>query len=324
MKSSSVSGTDTSYPVTTQATTDILRDVLSVYRRDSDILLPPPIYFNRLLQIDDVHIMAKLLFAWLGIKHASFDVVVDSSVHAAVSHYDDTKKSYTLRLGLQSLQDAPTTAAILARHVTKYVILTRHADTKITQMMSDEVLTFATVEIGFGIVILNSLPKNQEAIMDVTPKEYFQYFNHFTSQHAIVDTVWKPYITPRTESFFKLGKLHNHRAYIPSVVELKKSYRLQYITRVIGIVSVVVIIFLSVILLFQPRPSSSELRDLQDRVTLLNSQYQICIRTVRNKQATLGVDDLFFNRVIEKDRSRCQSIKNQHNYYVNQHNNLLR
>jgi len=71
----------------------------------------------------------------------------------------------------------------------------------------------------------------------------------------------------------------------------------------------------------KPRYLPAELTEKKEEIQIIKNQYQICIDEVKRKQQSWDTNDIFMQRQIDADKSRCTSIKNRYNYEVNKYNN---
>jgi hypothetical protein len=74
----------------------------------------------------------------------------------------------------------------------------------------------------------------------------------------------------------------------------------------------------------RPPQLSKEQAEQKQKIQLLKKQYQICTASVTQKENVTDPNDLFLQGSLDADKSRCESIRNQHNYEIQKLNDQLK
>ena len=298
-----------------------LASIFAKNKHSTDIFLPDSSFYTESVTIDDPERMADILFRWLGIKHRSLEFHVNPDQAELIS-YRHTKNSSQVILSIHCLEDSLTCGAAVAHAIVHHLL---HARAKISLGDSEENESLAdlgTIQIGFGVLILNSF--ETRPVLGVMAKHnYAREFIDYCSDQRIVSNVWGPYVLPGV-SEKELETVPNKKILNPFVSSRFKRSR----SRKVKMVSIIALCSLATFAAIfaevrRPRPLSNELRELRDTVAVLKAEVDRCEETVRRKQNTWDQNDIFIQRQIDADKTRCASLSSRYNYELGVYNSKL-
>lgn len=295
-----------------------LQKQLKNHRGNADIFLPDDTFYQTVSSSDDAERMADRLFKWLGIKHKSIRFRIDTTQSDLVK-YEKTGKQTTAVLSWRCMNDPFLCAAAVAHAVLHHVLLSRKK-IQINDTDDNEALTdLATIYAGFGVVILNGMHGGARVLGNMAPANYIAEFMDYLSSRQIVNSVWQPYVLPTViEPFVPYEPVYEPAPYVTAALHKQRLVKRRTIT-LISLVSFIVATT-TLFALYQPQQLSTEAAEQRDRVNVLKTQYTYCEETVRYKEAHWETSDIFIQRQIEADKTRCASLKSRYNYELNIYN----
>jgi hypothetical protein len=204
---------------------------------------------------------------------------------------------------------------------------------------------FATIESGLGLWIVNALrPQlslrqkifhlldsswfHSEGIQLVaySPKQYVERFVSYTHENHITADTYLPYVLPRVRYLFPEFILSQSARHLPeATVSLhhKRSANLLWLK--IILISLITACGISLgvyISASQPDQVNPEIERRHQIAQDLKKSYDECQNEASKQQSTFDPNDLFLTRQVDDTKTRCESLRNQYNYAVDQYQKL--
>lgn len=299
-----------------------IEEVFSKIRHKSDVFIPDEAFYGTEVHAEDPERMADVLFRWLGIKHRNVRIHIDPSQQNLIS-YTHEKNASRINLNLQTLEDPLLCGAVVAHAIMHHLVIAR-AKISLGNSDENEALTdLATIYAGFGVLILNGFEAKQPPLGSMGMQNYASEFLDYCSEHRIVKSLWLSSVLPSVATQFLATKSRTQR------LKPYLSRRLQKIKKrkrkvLAGLFLTTVIISSAVV--FSPKGPqylSPLMQEKRENIVQLKSQYELCTGIVEYKQQKWDKTDIFIQRQIEADKSRCSSLKNRYNYEVKEFNSKL-
>ena len=311
------------------------------FARLGQTFIPEKIFYQTNEATADIEAMCHLLCDWLGIKRTTATAGFSDELGTVSSTYTlKAKKPHILVDG--NLAEAPIVCAALVAHQLVHYYLHQVCRLMLTdEQQNEELADLATIWLGFGVLIMNGTAKvaHTKRISNKHPaaviplcgqynaSQYATEFLGYTHNYAIELDGIGGSLLPQVASFAPAPLKHamydsSHvQAYVADAKSKRLVRRTEKILLVAGIIAAIAGFawYKSV----QPHHLTASQVSAYDSLKLLQRQYEICQKSVSEKQQTLAQDDIFTDRVIEQDRSRCESIRNTYNYRVDEFNKSL-
>jgi hypothetical protein len=307
--------------LTHQAKLEKLQSIFAQNKHKSDLFLPDENFYGKTVTVDDPERMADLLFKWLAIKHRSLTFHINPNQEQLVK-YEHAKNIGKVYLGWHCLEDSLVCGAAVAHAIIHHLLIAR-AKIDLGEREENEALTdFGTIHGGLGVLIINSF-ESKGALGSMAKANYLAEFLDYCREQRIVDAVWQPFVLPDVTA----GHLQERSAssalspFIRS--RLKKSQRRKLKSVLSAAFILVFLAALTVVYLNKPAPLSPELREKQDTIAVLKAEIVRCQDTVKRKEQTWDQTDIFIQRQIDADKTRCASLTSRYNYELSQYNSNL-
>lgn len=300
-----------------------LEEIFIKYRHKTDIFLPDENFYNEISSPDDAKLLADKIFRWLGIKHRSLDIRIDPAQDQLVV-YTRKSGSSTINLGWRVLNDPFLCGAALAHGITHHLLLSR-AKLHLESSEENEALTdLGTIYSGLGVLILNGFSSGSDALGSMAQANYIAECLDYFEERRIVKSLWQPYVLPSVISNVVPDKLpiQNYSMAVRQQINKMTGNR----TKTALVLMMIIILIGTSVFVYVKRPKniSAEMQSQKETIDILKIQYQQCIDTVEYKRQTRDLTDIFMQRNIEADQSRCTSLRNRYNYEVAQYNSKLK
>lgn len=295
---------------------DKLGLVFAKSHRKTDVFLPSDDFYNQINGPDDVENMASQIFNWLGIKHRSLSFHIDPTQTELVKYSGGSSPSVTL--GWHCQEDALLTGGVVAHAISHHLLIMR-AKIKLASTAENEELTdLATIYAGLGVLVLNSLESKYHSLAIMAPANYYAECIDYFNAHNVVPSIWTPYVV--SDILEKLGNISaiKQRSFVIKRILALRKHKLRLLLA--GFVTLLIVSTLIGYIQSRPQYLSAEMAERLDKVNILRAQVERCEDEVKRKQATWDTSDIFIQRQINADQVRCASLRNRHNYEVNQYN----
>lgn len=300
-----------------------LTSMLAHIRHKADLFLPSDTFYPEQVSSEDPERMAHEIFSWMGIKHRSLIFHMDPDQDQLVQ-YSYVKHKSQVSFNMQAMQNPFVCGAAVAHAITHHLIIAR-AKVQLNATQEDEAFAdLATVYAGLGILILNSFSTKTPALGGMAQANYASEFLDYCSGQRIVSSIWMPHILPNiTETH--LGAHDKSKRLVPFLSAYTKhvaSHRrgIALVTSATGLLLIAILsLFLS-----QPKALSADMLEKRDGISVLKAQIAHCEATVKRKLATWDQSDIFIERQIQADNTRCNSLKSRYNYEVGEYTTQLK
>jgi hypothetical protein len=299
-----------------------LEEIFAAYHRKSDVFLPSDAFYAEITGPESLEAMASEIFAYLGMKHRSVEFHVDADTAEPVAYHRHSGTSRIV-LGWHALQD-PLLAGSLVAHSIIHHLLEARAKINLGTSEETEALTdLATIHSGLGILVMNGIADKRSSLGSMAPANYLAECLDYFKEHRVVPSVWQPYVNPEIIALHGDRPLpkRRYRAIIRKRIDQHARYR-----KNLMVGSSLTALFLGIIgfaILSGPQYLSAEMQAQKDTIDLLRLQHRECEETVQRKERTWDTSDIFMQRRIDADKTRCTSLRNRYNYEVARYNEQL-
>lgn len=301
---------------------DYLEESFAKYHRKHDLFLPDEDFYPEVVTPDSITDMANDMLHYLGIKHHGLSFHVDAN-QDALCLYQKSEASHSITLGWKCLEDSYVAAAALAHALCHHLLHARQKIHLADTPENEELTDLATIYAGFGILIANSFATKEPVLGTLAQPNYIAECHDYFNRYSIVASIWQPYVDPTIAQLFE-AHLPPTKHYNKGVVwhqVLRDKHRKKF--AILSVALGLLIIGCVGLYLNQPRYLSASMQTQKESIDLLKEQYAICEDTVLRKEKTWDTSDIFMQRQIDADKSRCASLRNRYNYEVSQFNQNL-
>lgn len=298
-----------------------LQKMMPKHRTKSDVFLPDDDFYITVDGPEDLEYMADRIFRWLGIKHRSVTFHIDPEQEATLV-FNHEKKTSSITLGWHCQENSFLAGAAIAHGISHHLLIARSKITLGNTDDDEELADLGTIHGGLGVLILNSFSTKTPVLGILAPGNYLSECLDYFQAHRIVDSVWQPYVLQEVMTNF-VHAITSGKS-VPYVTKHKKELATKKTKLLIVLLSVIVITGVSLFyFVSRPRPLAQDLQTQKDSIAILKQQVKHCEETVSRKQQTWDTSDIFIQRQIEADGTRCASLRSRYNYEVNDYNSKL-
>lgn len=207
---------------------------------------------------------------------------------------------------------------------------------------SKSFVEFATIEAGLGLWLVNALkPRvsirqklyhlidsswfHSEGIQLVSysQRQYVERVASFAHENRIAADTYLPHVLRRVRYLFPAFILAQSQRHLPeapaTLIHRKSANQLWLKVLLVALILTSGVIFGTYIIATRPAPTNPEIEELQKSISELKRAYESCKNTASQQQSTYDPNDLFLTRQIDETKSRCESLRNQYNYTVDQY-----
>lgn len=298
-----------------------LEKLFSPKRPKADVFLPDETFYSEIRGPEDAERIADTLFKWLGIKHRSISFHIDPNQDKLIS-YEKHGATSTVSLGWRVQADQFLCAAAVAHAVVHHVLLARSKITLSNTHETEELTDLGTIHAGFGIIIMNSLNSAVPALGSLAAPNYIAECQDYFSEQRIVSSVWSPFVLTEVLNVYAQDINQQRSAGFVSR-RLKRGLKRKHKLHVAAALFASAALGAGFLFIQRPKHMTPELQAQADTIKILKSQFEQCEDTVKRKQQTWNTDDIFIQRQIEADMSRCSSLRSRYNHEVSRYNSQL-
>lgn len=200
----------------------------------------------------------------------------------------------------------------------------------------------ASLETGLGIWVLNGLSPKQSYFQNVYHavsgdwhyREGIKLTSYQNAQYAHVLAEWahakripvEEYVSHIRGSNRYLLPQHIATSILPSLPEPTLIRRRRFVSRmfwvklflIVGITALAISVAAYVWSARHPAVSAKQ-REQEQSLRILRSSFDACILKVTGQRNTYDPNDLLLARQLEATQSRCESLRNEYNYALNQY-----
>jgi hypothetical protein len=302
--------------------TERLEEIFAAYHRKNDVFLPNDTFYADITGPESLGAMASAIFTYLGVKHRNveFHIDLDSTEPVAYQRHSGANR---IVLGWRAMEDPLLAGSLVAHGIAHHLLISR---AKIHLDSNEEIESFtdlATIYAGLGILVMNGLTSKHGCLGALAPQNYVAECIDYFHEHRVVPSVWQPYVTPEVISLHGDKPLpkRRYRTVIRKRIEQHAKHRKNIMVG--GMLTALFLGFIGFTILSGPQYLSAEMQAQKDTVDLLKLQHRECEETVQRKERTWDTSDIFMQRQIDADKTRCASLRNRYNYEVSQYNDKL-
>jgi hypothetical protein len=300
--------------------------------------LPALSHYNEIITDDGLSIVGIEICRWIGIKPNGLRIAF-SPERLSTGYYIDVQ---TKRIFIDSAyrKHPYSCAALLALALTSYAI------TKAGHIEpGKDMIEFTTIELGLGLWIINALaPKikryqklyhlintswhDREVISlhAFGSTQYVEAVVKYAHENRIAADEYLPHILRRSQQLIPAFPRTQSNRYLPESVitrSHKKAARLFWIK--VSLAALVIACACSLAIYaasFTAKSTNPKAQEQLRTIESLRSQYSGCQQEASKQQSTYDPNDLFMTRQVDATKARCESLRNQYNYAIDQYQAL--
>jgi len=245
--------------------------------------------------------------------------------------------SKTILIDPKLKQHPYSSGAELALAITAYVL------SHLSHETPDKGFTeFATIETGLGVWVINALrPRlswrqklyhlidsswfHSDGIqLDAySPRQYVERFVALAHEKHIATDTYLPHVLSQVRYLFPQFVQTQSERYLPdarAVLRHRRSANLLWVKAILIALIIASGIVLGILALSSsPEPVNPEIARQQRIAHELKEAYTKCQNEASKQQSMYDPNDLFLTRQIDDTKTRCESLRNQYNYAVDQY-----
>lgn len=302
----------TSLPLTAEAREDLLEQLFaSELPHHGEIFVPGSSFYVHGTTHAQAKHMLKALCTWLGIKPGYIGIEFESMPSTAAQG-----QRHTIFLESNVVKDELLLGAVLAHALVRYLLEERKQVHLFDPNEQLSLVATGTVVFGLGIVILNALrpsrkyTKYRHELLGTLPlHEYGAMVHGFLWQRAVPQHAFMQNLTPWSAQILQVPK---SKKPIP-IIRQQYHFQQQKRYEIIGLVWLLfLVICIGGFVIFQRvKPDSQEIKDLKERVALLQGLKQKCSDTLNYTKLYADMTDILTVRSVNTEELRCKSLSNE-------------
>lgn len=312
----------------------LLTRIASKLSEPGKLHLPTARTYNQLGNNQGLQDLHNEFCKWLGLKHGRLQV-----------RYAQTN-SFTLSETSIEISEAyklhPYSAATLLCFATLSQYLTSHIHT--TPSRAD--IEFASIETGLGLWVLNGLqPKMSRSqslyhfmdnswvhhegitLSDYVPSYYASKLSEYAHEHRIPSEEYLGHVNKRARH---LLPPHIRSSLTPSLPDPDAMHMHTRASKLLWTKIALIAVTLALITCFstyfytarQPITNAERL-ELEKSLQIIKNSYDACVAKANEQQSSYDPNDLFMTRQIDATRAKCESLRNEYNYALDQYQAAL-
>lgn len=306
------------------------------FTHQGKLQLPELDQYNSIHTNEGLQQVGIAMCRWIGLRVSGLTFQFSDSVH----RFDVDLKSKSILVHSSFKKHPYSCGAILALTVITYALQkTGHEAT------NDATTEFGSIELGLGLWVVNALypdikhthkiyhilnaawdQREFVTLQNYSAQSYANSVIKFAHDNRIPAEDYLPYIPKRCRHLLpELITSHSER-YLPetnAALNHKKSVRLFWTK--IALVALVLAssISLAVYIGATQQSTDTAARDQQiSKIDSLRSKYNDCEQEASHQQSTYDPNDLFMTRQVDATKARCESLRNQYNYAIDQYKTM--
>lgn len=321
--------------ITLEAQADLIVDVLSRYNWPTGKIFS---YSQDFYNTSEA--FTKELLEWLKIKNLEVTIIKEPELHT-MSTYVVSKDKLLIYIRDDGSLSIYAKAALVSQALGEYMVIEKFGiELQNNTQNKTQFLQVACVYLGLGVVILNGINRTTSWIDQLWnnyirsktesakfPEEYANIFVHFIEQFNCDINSIAGQLMPWVPSFLP----SRYAMVVRDSTTFSKATKYAQTKRMGNNLSHFGILFLFIVLIFgswflinqNDDELSSAQRDNRENLEVLKHQYNLCVKNVQQKQEAYSKDDVFFERSIQADLSRCESIRNNYNFEADKFNESI-
>ncbi|MEK7603042.1 MAG: hypothetical protein AAB459_02240 [Patescibacteria group bacterium] len=280
------------------------------------------------------------LVGWLDIKNMQISIIKEPELHT-MSTYVRGKDKILLYIRDNGTLSSYAKAALAARALCEYIIV-EIFEIELPDNFNgrEQFLQVASVYLGLGTVIINGINRTTSWVNQTWsnyirkstdsaryPEEYASVFVHYIERFDSDMVKVSGQIMPWVAEFLPTNYARRiHDSHNPSEpVRHAVTQRFGRNVSHLGIGVLIIFFCLGIWYIAGQKGSTlnSDQKEKRENLVVLKHQYELCVKGVQQKQKAFSKDDVFFERAIQTDLSRCESIRNSYNYEADKFNESI-
>lgn len=301
--------------------------------------LPQLAAYNRLGTAEGLSELGTQICRWLGLKPNGLHIQFADKYSPAGYSIDIKAKQILVDAGYR--KHPYSCGAVLALALTAYAI------TKASKEEPDQDLTeLATIELGIGLWIVNALApkisryrqvyhlidsswhgKETVSLSAFSNAQYIEAVVQYAHENRIAADEYLPHIPKRSQLLIPEFTRKQSSRYLPETRmahQHKKAARIFWIK--VGLASLVIASGLSLAIYaasINTAQSDPRIQEQLRTIETLRTQYTDCQSEASKQQSDYDPNDLFLTRQVDATKARCESLRNQYNYAIDQYHHYI-
>lgn len=296
--------------------------------------LPTARAYNSLSSDEGLSELFRDFCRWLGIKPSE-----------TVASYSATTNSYNVSDGKVQIAEAYRYHPFAAGTLLAMGAMSYYLEKQSHEIPNQAFLEFATIETGLCLWILNGMRpriawhqslyhifdgswvhREGIALSDYSPVFYAHKVVEYAHQHRIPVEEYIGHISSRQRYLLPEIARSSLIASLPDPDVVHKHARAAKLLwvrlfLVTSIIAIAICIGLYAYAVF--RPNSTAVQNQQkDALQIIKTSYDSCVLKATGQQNTYDPNDMFLTRQTDATRSRCESLRNEYNYALDQYQML--
>lgn len=314
-----------------------IRELLGGQFMHTGRLFRPDHLFYELGTDEELRQSARQLFLWLGIKPGHLEVKYGQLTQPGIYTEDPGMKRIIVN---DRLAAHPYQCAAVLTHLVMHAAIAGRKRFVIEDPVENELFTNqALIQSGLALAVINGLvavhPWQRFRLKgDIDPSAlypglsrfatalagYISYYRIHHEEYAHHLAPWiKRYLPSELQA--RLTVRNPQPVYIRSALAERK----QIITK--ASISFLLVILLVTVAAYalsrKPAGPSPQQRTQLEKISLLKTEYEACANNLQEKRRTLDQNDIFQQQIVDREVSRCTSLRNQYNSLVSSYNRSL-
>lgn len=329
-------GTDYQLQLTDEARREHLHALFGHrFTMQGKLQLPELTHYNQIGTSKGLQSLATEMCRWIGLKPNGLEV--NYSPGRIPSGYSVDIKSKQVRIEDTYAKHPYSCAAILTFALLCYAI------TKAGHSEPDQnFIEFAAIELGLGLWIINALSPNLPVhhkiyhiidtswhqretlpLQSYSPAQFANSVIKYAHENRIAADEYLPHILKRNQQLvpqFVRTQTTRHLPEASITRQHRKAARLFWIKIVVSsavIASAFVLTFY--LIASEEKTINPEARKQLQLIESLRSQHAKCQQQASELQSSYDPNDLFMTRQVDAIKARCESLRNQYNYAIDQY-----
>ncbi len=306
------------------------------FTHQGKLQLPELDQYNSLYTNEGLQHVGTAMCRWIGLRVSGLTFQFSDEAHT----FEVDLKSKSIFIHSSFKKHPYSCGAILALAVITYALQkANHATSDVATV------EFASVELGLGLWIVNALQpeiKRSHKIYHIVStswdqREFITLQNYsaqsyadsvirFAHENRIPAEDYLPYVPRRCRHLLpELITSHSER-YLPetnATLSHKKTVRVFWAKIVLFGLVIASSISLAIYITISHQSIDTTARDQQaSTIESLRGKYNDCLKEASRQQSTYDPNDLFMTRQVDATKARCESLRNQYNYAIDQYKTM--
>jgi hypothetical protein len=331
-------------PITSDEKNCLIRQLTETFHHHGELFLRDEELYADTLNTNRINEIIKQFCVWLGVKPNHLKLQISHNYEHPYEFIND-KTEYAINLDPCIVSDRFLCVAFIARGCTEYYMYKKGYNHPKSNMVNREIIDLASIQLGFGVIMLNSVDSHllsssavmimierlrfrhsRSALGFYTPTEYARLFVDHVSEFSISPTLFSGHLLPAVKKLVPINELSLVSVAPPAdfvlAVNLLKKQANKKRTLLQG--AIILVLISSGFAYFaipDPKPTPREIQ--REKISVLMKAYDVCMTSLQNKIEYSTNDDIFSAGSINSHHNRCQSIKNVHNHEVRNFNSVF-